>query len=118
MDPRNGGDLLCSQEGVYSVPRLGRREGGAGYGCCPIEVGGVDPQDPPRVPAGRDDEEEQGGARALLPEDLPPVVGIPGSGEGGGVGAGCATTQVTPSSAYVSPPRRVECCMCPLTPTL
>ena len=39
MDPRNGGDLLCSQEGVYSVPRRGRREGGAGYGCCPIEVG-------------------------------------------------------------------------------
>ena len=72
MDPRNGGDLLCSQEGVYSVPRRGRRDGGAGYGCCPIEVGGGDPQDPPRVPAGRDDEEEQGGARALLPDDLPP----------------------------------------------
>ena len=84
MDPRNGGDLLCSQEGVYSVPRRGRREGGAGYGCCPIEVGGGDPQDPPRVPAGCDNEEEQGGARALLPEDLPPVVGTPGSGEGGG----------------------------------
>ena len=45
MDPRNGGDLLCSQEGVYSVPRRGRREGGAGYGCRPIEVGGDDPQD-------------------------------------------------------------------------
>ena len=84
VDPRNGGDLLCSQEGVYSVPRRGRREGGAGYGCCPIKVGGGDPQDPPRVPAGRDDEEEQGGARALLPEDLPPVVGTPGPGEGGG----------------------------------
>ena len=84
MDPRNGGDLLCSQEGVYSVPRRGCREGGAEYGCCPIEVGGGDPQDPPRVPAGRDDEEEQGGARALLPEDLPPVVGTPGSEEGGG----------------------------------
>ena len=84
MDPRNGGDLLCSQEGVYSVPRRGRREGGAGYGCCPIEVGGGDPQDLPRVPVGRDDEEEQGGARALLPEDLHPVVGTPGSGEGGG----------------------------------
>ena len=41
MDPRNGGDLLCSQEGVYSVPRRGRREGGAGYGCCPIELGKV-----------------------------------------------------------------------------
>ena len=84
VDPRNGGDLLCSQEGVYSVPRRGRREGGAGYGCCPIEVGGGDPQDPPRVPAGCDDEEEQGGARALLPEDLPPVVGTPGRGERGG----------------------------------
>ena len=84
MDPRNGGDLLCSQKGVYSVPRRGRREGGAGNGCCPIEVGGGDPQDLSRVPAGRDDEEEQGGARALLPEDLPPVVGTPGSGEGGG----------------------------------
>ena len=45
--------------------------------------GGGDPQDPFRVPAGRDDEDEQGGARALLPEDLPPVVGTPGSGEGG-----------------------------------
>ena len=84
MDPRNGDDLLCSQESVYPVPRRGRREGGAGYGCCPIEVGGGDPQDPFRVPAGRDDEEEQGGARALLPEDLPPVVGTPRSGEGGG----------------------------------
>ena len=50
----------------------------------PNEVGGGDPQDPPRFPAGRDDEEEQGGARALLPEDLPPVVCTPGSEEGGG----------------------------------
>ena len=74
MDPGNGGDLRCSQEGVYPSQRRGRQEGGAGYGCCPIEVGGGDPQDPFRVPAGRDDEEEQGGARALLPEDLPPVV--------------------------------------------
>ena len=69
---------------MYCVPRRGRREGGAGYGCCPIEVAGGDPQDSPRVPAGRDNEEEQGGARALLPEDLPPVVGTAGSGEGGG----------------------------------
>ena len=84
MDPRNGGDPLCSQEGVYPVPRRGRREGGVGYGCCPVEVGGGDPQDPLRVSAGRDDEEEQGGARAFLPEDLPPVVGTPGPGEGGG----------------------------------
>ena len=66
MDPRNGGDLLCSQEGVYPVSRRGRREGGAGYGCCPREMGGCDPQDPIRVPAGRDDEEEQRG----LPEVL------------------------------------------------
>ena len=43
-----------------------------------------DLQDPFWVPAGRDDEEEQRGARAPLPEDLPPVVGTPGSGEGGG----------------------------------
>ena len=47
------------------------------------EVGG-DPLDTLRVPAGRDDEEDQGGVRALLPEDLPPVVGTPGPGEGGG----------------------------------
>ena len=84
MDPRKGGDLLSSQEGVYPVSRRGHREGLAGYGCCPKEVGVGDPQDPLRVPAGRDDEEEQGGARALLPEDLPPVVGTPGSGEGWG----------------------------------
>ena len=88
MDPRNGGDLLCSQEGLYPVPRCGRREGGAGYGRCPVQVGGVDPEDPLRVPPGRDDEEEQGGAPALLPEDLPPVVGTPGRGEGGGTGPG------------------------------
>ena len=67
MGPRNGGDPLCPQEGVYPVPRRGRREGEAGYGCCPVEVGGGDPQDPLRVPAGRDDKEEQGGARAFLP---------------------------------------------------
>ena len=84
MDPCNGGDLLCSQEGVYPVPRRGRREAGAGYGRCSVQVGGGDPQDPLRVAAGRDDEEEQGGARALLPESLPPVVGTPGPGEGGG----------------------------------
>ena len=75
----------CVRRKVCTPSRAaGRREGGAGYGCCPIEPGGGDPQDPPRVPAGRDDEEEQGGARAFLPEDLPPVVGTPGSGEGGG----------------------------------
>ena len=84
MDRRNGGDPPCSQEGVYPVPRRGRREGGAWYGCCPVEVGRGDPQDPLRVPAGRDDEEEHGGARVFLPEDLPPVMGTPGPGEGGG----------------------------------
>ena len=84
MDPRNGGDLLCSQEGVYPVPRRGRREGGAGYGRCPVQFGGGDPQAPLRVPACRDNKEEQGGARALLPEDLPLVVGTSGPGEGGG----------------------------------
>ena len=31
----------------------------------------------------RDDEEEQGGARVLLPEGLPPVLNGPGAGEGG-----------------------------------
>ena len=35
----------------------------------------------PRVATTR---RSRGGARALLPEDLPPVVGTPGSGEGGG----------------------------------
>ena len=70
----------CVRRKVCTPSRAaGADKGGAGYGCCPIEVGGDDPQDPPRVPAGRDDEEEQGGARALLPEDLPPVVGTPGS---------------------------------------
>ena len=75
---------------MYSVPRRGRREGGAGYGCCPIEVGGGDPEDPPRVPAGRDDEEEQGGARALLPEELPPSGGHPWLWRGGGDRSGLA----------------------------
>ena len=78
MDPRNGGDLLCPQEGVYPFSGRARREGGAGYGRCPVQVGGGDPQDPLRVPANRDDEEEQGGGRALLPEDLPSVVDTPG----------------------------------------
>ena len=95
MDPRNGVDVLCSQEGVYPVPRRGRQEGGAGYWCCPTEVGGGYSQDPFRVPAGRDDEEEQGGVRALLSEDLLPVVGTPGSGEGGGqVWVGLAAKRV------------------------
>ena len=52
--------------------------------CCPVEVGGGDPQDPLRVSTGRDDKEEQMCARALLPEDLPSVPGAPGPREGGG----------------------------------
>ena len=48
------------------------RTGGWGY-----------PQDPLRVAAGRDDKEEQGGARAFLPKDLPSMVGAPGPREGG-----------------------------------
>ena len=60
------------------------KRGGAGHGCCPVEVGGGDPQDPLWVSAGRDGEEEQGGARALLPEGLPSVVGALRPGEGGG----------------------------------
>ena len=76
MDPGNGGDLLHLQEGSG--------QGGAGHGRCPVEVGGGDLQDPPRVPAGRDNEEEQGGARALLAGELPFVVGTPGPEEGGG----------------------------------
>ena len=71
----NGGDLLCSQEGVYPVPRHGRREGGGRVR--PLPRTG-DPRDPLEVPAGRNDEEEQGAAWALLPEDLPPVLGTPG----------------------------------------
>ena len=39
MDPRSGGDLLCAQEGVYSVPRLGRREGGGGVRVWPHRGG-------------------------------------------------------------------------------
>ena len=67
------------------VPRPAPRVpgGGGGVGRCPVQVGRDDPQDPLRVPAGRDDEEKQGGARALLPEDLPSVVGPPGPREGG-----------------------------------
>ena len=89
MDPRNGGDLLCSQEGVHSVPRLGRQEVETGPGRCPVEVGGGEPQGQFRVPAGRDDEEELGAARALLPGDFPSVVRIPGPGERGGQARVC-----------------------------
>ena len=80
MDPRNGGDRLCSQERMHPVPRLGRREGGVGARVLPGRGGRPDPKDPLRVPAGCDDEKKQGGARALLPKDLPPVVGTPGPG--------------------------------------
>ena len=56
---------------------------------------GFDPLDLLLVSAGCDDEEEQGGARVLLPEDHPSVVGTPGLGEGGGqVRAGPAAGRV------------------------
>ena len=93
MDPRNGGDLQCSQEGMYPAPRRGARRGGRGADAAPVQVGGGDPQDPLRVPAGLYDEEEQGGARALLPEDLPTVVGTQIL-ERGGRGWGCPSRGV------------------------
>ena len=62
----------------------GAERRGRGTGAAPYRQVGVTPKNLPRVPASRDDEEEQGGARALLPEDLLPVVGTPGPGEGGG----------------------------------
>ena len=80
MDPLDGGDLLGPQEGVYSVPCLGCREGGARHRRCPIEVGQGGPKD--QLPAGRDNEEEYGVAQPPLPEALPSVVGSPGPGEG------------------------------------
>ena len=92
VDPRNGGDLLGPKEGVHPVPRLGRRNGEAGHGRCPVGAGGGDSQDLLRVSAGRDGKDEQGSARALLTEDLPSVVGPPGPEEGGG------TSAVGPSS--------------------
>ena len=80
----------CIRRKVCDPSRAaGAGTGGAGRGCRPVEVGGGDPQDPLRVPSGRDDGEDQGDARALLSEDLPPVVGTPGPGEGG-VGVGVA----------------------------
>ena len=99
---------VCRKD-VHPVPRHGRQEGGAGHGCCPVWVGGGDPQDPLRVPAGRDYEEEQGGARALLPEDLPPVVGTSGPGEGGGQvragpPAGCVLPWPASCPACAPPP--------------
>ena len=57
MDPRNGGDLLGPQKRVQPVPDLGRRDGGAGHGRCPVEVDGGDPHDPLWVSAGRVEEE-------------------------------------------------------------
>ena len=88
MDCRKGGDFLGPPEGVHPVPRLRRRGGGEGHGRCPVKVGGGDPRDPLRVSAGHDDEEEQRGAGALLPEDLPSVVRSPGPGRRGGAVAG------------------------------
>ena len=75
----------CVRRKVCTPSRAaGAGRGGRGTGAAPVQEGGGDPQDPLWVPAGCDDDEEQGGARALLPEDVPSVVGTPGLGEGGG----------------------------------
>ena len=71
MVPRNGGALLCLQEGMHPVLRRGRREGGVGHRRCPVELGGGDPQSPLRVPAGRDDEEKQGVAGCSCQKTCP-----------------------------------------------
>ena len=68
----------CVRRRVCTPSRAaGAGRGGRGTGAAPYMWVGM-------IPAGRDDEEELGGARALLLEDLPPVVGTPGAGEGGG----------------------------------
>ena len=61
----------------------GTGRGGARHRRSPVEVGGGGPQAPLRGSAAGDDEEEQAGARALLPGDLTPLVGASGPGEGG-----------------------------------
>ena len=67
------------------IPSRARVPGGrGGVRALPRRGGWEDPQDPLRVPSGHDSEQEQGGAMALLSEDLPSVVGTPGPGEGGG----------------------------------
>ena len=88
----------CVRTKVCTPSRAaGAWRGGARHGRCPVQVGVGDPQGPLRVPAGRDDEEEQGVARALLPEDLPPLVGTPGPGEVGGTGSGWPSRRVLAS---------------------
>ena len=62
MDPCKGGDLLCSQEGVYPVPRPGRREGGAGTGTAPYSCVGAIHHNRQHVPGHR-----AGGPRNLHP---------------------------------------------------
>ena len=49
----------CVRTKVCTPSRAaGAGRGGAGYGRCPVQVGGGDPLDPLRVPGGRYDEEE------------------------------------------------------------
>ena len=68
------------------IPSRAAGAGMGGRGTCaaPCMWGGGYPQDPLRVSAGRDEEEEQGDAQARLPEDLPSVVGATCPGEEGG----------------------------------
>ena len=74
----------CVRRKVCTPSRAAGAGRGGGYRCGPIEVGGGDPQDPPRVPAGRDDEEEQGvpghSCQRTCPLWWAPLV----PGEGGG----------------------------------
>ena len=75
----------CVRRKVCTPPRsVGAGREGRGTGAASYRWVGVTPRDPLRGPAGRDDEEEQGGAQVVLPEDLPPVVRTPAPGEGGG----------------------------------
>ena len=75
----------CLRRKVCTPSRAaGAGRGGRGTGATLYRLVGGDPQDTLWVPAGHDNVEEQGGTRALLPEDLPPVVGTPGPGEGKG----------------------------------
>ena len=88
MDSRNDGDLPAPQEGVYLIPGLGNREVGVGQACGsvqqPVEVSRAGSKDLLQVPARCEDEEEQGGARVLLPNGFPYSGGRPWSWRGGG----------------------------------
>ena len=73
---------------MYLLPGLGHREKGAGHGRRSVRrlvwVFRGGPQDLLLVPAPCDNKEEQRGTRVLRRDGLPPVVGAPGPGEGGG----------------------------------